>query len=202
MGTSSVLAVRNVKYKKLCACLLCAAPLVWSDHVVSRAFSKTLGLFFPHSLFRYGAASSLSAYMDDITNHIPLNIAVIGRKFGFFQPIFSIPFFSQKKKPTNPVIWNQNNFQRETSSLSLLALHIPLLFCLYHWADWPHLKGREEASSWVHICEQCWWQGDFFSRVLSHSRFFLLLGNCTWASPSGPARAPQELVHIVSRQCN
>jgi len=72
--------------------LLCAVPLVWSDHVVSRAFSKTLGLIFPHSLFR-----NLSAYIDDITNHIPLNIAK-AKSLDFSNQ--NSPFLSFLKKKT------------------------------------------------------------------------------------------------------
>lgn len=109
--------------------LLCAVPLVWSDHVVSRAFSKTLGLIFPHSLFR-----NLSAYIDDITNHIPLNIAK-AKSLDFSNQ--NSPFLSflkktnkkkksQKKKQT--AIWNQNHFQRETSSLSLCTFHYSSVF--------------------------------------------------------------------------
>lgn len=71
-------------------------------------FQKILGfIFFPHCLFRNGAASSLGASVDDTTDHMPLNVATIGCVFGFFQPKFLsfsfsfIIFFFQNKKDEN-----------------------------------------------------------------------------------------------------
>lgn len=95
---------RNVKFKRLCA-----VPLLCSDHGVYRTFSKNTKIcFFPHCLFRNGAAFSLGASVDDTTDHMPLNVATIGCVFGFFQPkflsfsfSFIYFFFFQNKKYEN-----------------------------------------------------------------------------------------------------
>lgn len=101
--------------------LLCAVPLVWSDHVVSRAFSKTLGLIFPHSLFR-----NLSAYIDDITNHIPLNIAK-AKSLDFSNQ--NSPFLSFLKKKKNQP-YGIKTISKEKHLASLFAHSTTLLSLL------------------------------------------------------------------------